>query len=138
MTILHASAVAFGRAGGILIVGASGAGKSTLALRLIAAGAQLVADDRTIVMARGGQLFARAPRPIAGLIEARGTGLVRLLPLRLARLRLIVDLNAPPARMPEDATCDLDGVTLPLLPAGAGDVFLAALRHYVDQLSRRA
>ncbi len=139
MTILHASTVAFGRAGGILILGPSGSGKSTLALRLIGAGAQLVADDRTIVMAKGGRLFARAPRAIAGLVEARGLGIVRLLPLRLVQLRLVVDLAAPgPARMPPETMHDLEGVTLPLLPAANGDAFIAALRHYVAEVNPKA
>jgi HPr kinase/phosphorylase len=136
--LVHASTVAFGRDAGILILGPSGAGKSTLALRLIAAGAQLVADDRTIVVARRGRLFARAPRAIAGRIEARGLGIVRLMPLRLARLRLIVDLAAPPARMPPEAARNLEGVTLPLLPASHTDAFAAAMRHYVKGLSLKA
>jgi HPr kinase/phosphorylase len=74
VSLLHASTVAFGRDGGILILGPSGAGKSTLALRLIAAGAQLVADDRTIVMAaRGG--FSRARRaPSPGGSRRAGWG----------------------------------------------------------------
>ncbi|MDX5349528.1 MAG: serine kinase, partial [Paracoccaceae bacterium] len=43
--IVHATSVAVdGR--GLLILGPSGAGKSSLALRLIALGARLVADDR--------------------------------------------------------------------------------------------
>jgi HPr kinase/phosphorylase len=138
MSLPHASTVAFGRDGGILILGPSGAGKSTLALRLIAAGAQLVADDRTIVMARAGRLFARAPRPIAGRIEARGLGIVRLMPHRLVRLRLIVDLALPPARLPSEAMRDLEGVSLPLLPGWGGDAFSAALRHYVAELKIKA
>ena len=45
---LHASAVALdGR--GALLLGASGAGKSGLALRLMALGARLVADDRVLL-----------------------------------------------------------------------------------------
>ena len=135
---MHASAVAFGRDGGVLILGPSGTGKSALALRLIAAGAQLVADDRTILIASAGGLFARAPRAIEGMIEARGLGIARLAPLRLARLRLVVDLALPSARMPERATRDLEGVTLPLLPGGGGDAFAAALRHYVAELNRKA
>ena len=138
MSLLHASTVAFGREGGVLIRGAAGAGKSTLALRLIAEGAQLVADDRTLVTGRGGQVFARAPGSIAGLIEARGIGILRLPSLRMVRLRLVVDLDSAPERMPSDTTCHLEGVTLSRLPAPAGDVFPAALRHYVEELSRKA
>ena len=61
---------------GVLILGASGVGKSDLALRLIADGALLVADDQTLVEARGDELWATAPATIAGLIEARGVGIV--------------------------------------------------------------
>lgn len=136
MALVHASTVAFGRAAGIVILGRSGAGKSTLALRLIAAGAQLVADDRTILTARGGRLFARAPRALAGQIEVRGLGIVRLHPLRLVRVRLLVDLDAPRERFPADATRDLEGVTLPLLSAGQTDAFSAAMRHYVTEVTR--
>ncbi len=133
MSLLHASTVAFGRDGGIIILGPSGAGKSTLALRLIVSGAQLVADDRTIVMAHQGRLYARAPRPIAGRIEARGLGILAYAPLRLARVRLVVDLALPPARMPPEAARSLEGVTLPLLPGDRGEAFVAALRQYIAQ-----
>jgi HPr kinase/phosphorylase len=92
--IVHASTVAFGPEGGILIEGPSGSGKSWLAMMLIDQGADLVSDDRTVLMADGGAVFARAPRPIAGLIEVRGLGLVRLAARRLARVRLVVDLAA--------------------------------------------
>jgi serine kinase of HPr protein (carbohydrate metabolism regulator) len=95
VSLIHASTVAFGRDGGIVILGPSGAGKSTLALRLIATGAQLVADDRTIVLAHAGRLYARAPRRIAGRIEARGLGiLAHLRRCGWRALRLIVDLAA--------------------------------------------
>ena len=46
--ILHASCIDIdGR--GILILGESGSGKSTLAIQLIALGASLVADDKTLM-----------------------------------------------------------------------------------------
>jgi len=55
---------------GVLLRGPSGAGKSDLALRLIDAGAILVADDRVDVFIKGGVAFARAPANIAGLMES--------------------------------------------------------------------
>ena len=62
----------------LLILGASGRGKSALALGLMAAGATLVADDRTHLHARRRrQLVASAPAAIAGLIEARGIGILK-------------------------------------------------------------
>lgn len=110
---VHASAVAFGPEGGVLIEGPSGSGKSHLALLLVGQGADLVADDRTILFARDGALYARAPGPLAGLVEVRGLGLVRLAARRLARVRLVVTLGGPaPARMPEPATCRRLGVEI--------------------------
>ena len=44
MTILHATCVAIGGRG-LLLLGPSGSGKSDLALRLIDRGAMLVSDD---------------------------------------------------------------------------------------------
>ena len=67
---LHATAVAVdGRAA--LILGASGAGKSSLALQLMALGAVLVADDRTVVQRDGSHIVADVPDTLRGLIEAR-------------------------------------------------------------------
>lgn len=108
--ILHATAVKLGKAGapfgvppgtGVLLLGPSGAGKSDLALRLIAAGAQLVADDRTELYIRQGALFARAPARIAGLLEVRGVGIVQVSQARAVRVRLAVELGKPGARLPE-------------------------------------
>ena len=75
--LLHATAVAIdGRA--VLLRGPSGSGKSDLALRLIDAGARLVADDQSELSRRGDVLMVRAPATIAGLIEVRGLGILRL------------------------------------------------------------
>jgi len=125
--------VAFGPSRGVLILGPSGAGKSRLALALIAAGAQLVADDQVLLFAGGGGLYARAPRSIAGLIEARGLGLLRLAACRLARIVLAVDLSLPAVRMPEAAPRRFAGVTIPCLPARSDSSFARALGHYVTQ-----
>ena len=72
---IHASCVAIGGRG-VLLLGKSGVGKSDLALRLIAEGARLVADDRTILFAIRGALHAKAPETIKGLLEIRGVGIV--------------------------------------------------------------
>ncbi|MEX0954766.1 MAG: HPr kinase/phosphatase C-terminal domain-containing protein [Rhizobiaceae bacterium] len=74
---LHASALLIGDRG-IVVAGPSGSGKTVLCLALLNhcrnAGlfARLVSDDQTYVMPAGGRLIARAPEPIAGLIEVRG------------------------------------------------------------------
>ncbi len=92
-TILHGSCVALDRDRAIVITGASGSGKSALALQLIALGARLVADDKTRVALCGRALMASAPDTIAGLIEARGVGILRADPMPEARLVLAVDMD---------------------------------------------
>jgi serine kinase of HPr protein (carbohydrate metabolism regulator) len=125
MTMLvHATCVALRRRGrswrAVLLRGPSGAGKSDLALRLIEAGARLVADDQTALVRRGNSVIASSPARIAGLIEARGVGIVKLARDQLvarAPLALLVDL-APPEhieRLPEPARERLLGLDLPVL-----------------------
>ena len=116
MKRIHASCVVLDRAGkafgaphdaGILILGESGAGKSELVLQFIAQGAVLVADDRVELSVRGGKLIARAPKTLAGLIELRGIGVVKLPYKREARIALVVRLtNTKIARVPERAFYD--------------------------------
>ena len=91
--ILHASCVALNAENAVLILGPSGAGKSTLALQLMAYGAHLVADDRVLLRAVGPDVIASAPESIAGLIEARGVGILNAAALPSARIRLVVDLS---------------------------------------------
>jgi HPr kinase/phosphorylase len=134
--IAHASAVALG-ARGLLIRGASGAGKSGLALRLVALGAELVADDRVVLSRRGDRIHARAPDPIRGLIEARGIGLLRTERVRAeAEIGLVVDLDfAPAARMPQLRVIDLLGVELELI-FGQGVPNLDAVLVFLMQNAR--
>src|SRR4029077_15340497 len=83
---VHASAVLVGPRA-VLIRGPSGSGKSRLALELIEMArtgslpfARLVADDRVHLEAAHGRLLARPAEALAGLIEVRGGGLLRLAP----------------------------------------------------------
>ncbi len=78
----------------MLILGRAGAGKSSLALQLMALGAQLVADDQTVVQRREEHLIASAPETIRGQIEARGIGILAAPAAPPTPLRLIVDLDA--------------------------------------------
>jgi HPr kinase/phosphorylase len=134
-TLLHANCVALGRVG-VLILGKPGSGKSDLTLRLIeAAGvglgrrpikATLVSDDQVLVKRRGGKLHASPPKAIAGLLEIRGLGIVRLPYRKSMALALAVRL-APAAkieRLPDltKSRLEIAGLTLPLIlidPASA-------------------
>ena len=61
-------------------------------------------------------LIARAPAALAGLIEARGVGILRLPAVPEAPLALAVDLDrAPAARMPQRATITHLGVGIELI-----------------------
>jgi HPr kinase/phosphorylase len=131
-TLLHATAVAVaGR--GLLILGASGSGKSGLALRLMALGARLVADDQVLLTRAGDSLLAEAPARLAGLVEARGIGILRVTPAGRVPLAWAVDLDRPPeARLPQADTIALIGVPLHLI-RGRGlpnlDAMLTVLLH---------
>ncbi|MFA3920359.1 HPr kinase/phosphorylase [Ruegeria hyattellae] len=124
---IHGSCVAMG-GGALLIVGRSGSGKSALALEMMALGATLVADDRVDLTRDRAQVLASAPDPIAGLIEARGIGLLRALPSASMPLSYILDLDCTEAaRMPSQAETVLLGCRLPLLGAPNAPNLAAAL-----------
>ncbi|HEX4303797.1 MAG TPA: HPr kinase/phosphatase C-terminal domain-containing protein [Rhizomicrobium sp.] len=88
---------------GVLLLGDSGMGKSDLALRLIEQGALLVSDDRTDLFVEKGKLHARAPAALAGLIEARGLGILSLSFQDSVEVKLAVQLVSVGTvpRMPE-------------------------------------
>jgi HPr kinase/phosphorylase len=113
---LHATSVDLAGAG-VLIRGASGSGKSDLALRLIDGGARLVADDRSLLHREGEELVLSAPSTIAGQIEVRGIGIIRVPSVNDSRLRLVIDLMAPASieRLPEPRWCEFLGLERPLL-----------------------
>ena len=116
--ILHAGLVAVYSPGGwrgVLIQGASGTGKSDLALRLIAGGWRLVADDRVLVWRSAGRLFGRAPRVLNDLIEARGIGVLSSPALPFAPIALVLEHDPSPERAPEPAWRDMEGGRTPLL-----------------------
>lgn len=108
---MHATCVAFGDIG-ILLRGPSGAGKSDLALRLIEAGASLVADDQVRLTVDNGALCASPPDELAGLLELRGVGLVRLPNVSRASIYLVADLvlSGVPERLPGEDWCTCSGV----------------------------
>lgn len=113
---------------GALLRGAPGSGKSDLALRFIslfgsdetsAHGARLVADDQVLLSREGDTLLARPPGTIAGQLEVRGLGIVKVDHRAQAPLAVIVDLVSTEEvpRIPEDPLpCeDVLGVCVPVL-----------------------
>lgn len=129
--IIHASCVTLnGR--GLVILGGSGAGKSGLALQLLAFGAQLVADDQTIVTSKDDVLYASSPQPICGMIEARGVGLLTATMVDETRLDLAVDLDqTEQQRLPEMHFIHLDGLKLTCFHKVDSPYFPAAILQYL-------
>lgn len=108
----------------MLLRGPSGSGKSDLALRLIEGGGRLVSDDQTHLARCGRSLVATPPPALAGMIEARGVGIVRLQRNQLlaqARVALLVDLVPPERieRLPEPQTETLLEIAVPRLDLAA-------------------
>jgi HPr kinase/phosphorylase len=131
MTLIHATTVAVSGQG-VLIVGPSGSGKSSLAIQLIALGAMLVADDQTIITAQGGTLIADVPSSIAGLIEARGVGLLKQAHAGPTPLQLVVDLGCrEEKRLPERHVHVLEGCAMPCLHNPESPHFAQAILLYI-------
>jgi serine kinase of HPr protein (carbohydrate metabolism regulator) len=129
--VIHATAVAVETALGpraVLLRGPSGAGKSDLGLRLIDAGAQLIADDQSELQRCGNQVIVRAPAAIAGLIEVRGVGIVRIERLAEAPVGLIADLVPAETieRLPIRATEQLLDVAVPRIAVAPFEASAAA------------
>ncbi|MBO0346496.1 serine/threonine protein kinase [Roseibium sp. CAU 1637] len=154
MENIHAGCIALGPLG-VLIRGSSGAGKSTLADCLVEAArakgnfAEVVADDRTELVSRGGSLLAQATAPLAGLQEVYGLGICQrsgadgasglsadaaLTGERCVRVRMMCDLipSDEMERLPdcESLSVEFLGVKVPriFLPAGEMSVALQITR----------
>lgn len=127
---LHASAVAFG-ARGVVIRGASGSGKSSLAMQLMQMGACLISDDQTELYIHEGALWARAPTAIAGLIEARGLGLLHA-DAAPAPVCALVDLDQTETdRLPPQRSIKVLDRTVPHLHKVESPAWPAALAQYL-------
>jgi serine kinase of HPr protein (carbohydrate metabolism regulator) len=130
--IVHAGLIAARLDGlwrGVLIEGPSGAGKSDLMLRALDLGFRLVADDRVILWISAGRLFGRAPDTLAGLIEARGVGIVPAPALGLAEVALVVR-PGDPERVPGSDFADILGAPIPRLDLAYRETSAPAkLRH---------
>jgi len=116
MMLVHGTAVALAGAG-VLMRGPSGSGKSDLALRLVEGGALLVADDQTELWPTEGAVLLRAPTILAGRLEVRGLGILRMPSIAEAPLKLVLELVAPERveRLPDPEFCQYFQCDIPLL-----------------------
>jgi HPr kinase/phosphorylase len=132
---IHASCAAREGAG-VLLLGPPGCGKSDLVLRLLDRGFMLVADDRVDI--ENG--MARPPAALAGLLEVRGLGIMRLPHLAETRLVLAVELGGgcrlpAPARHP---TLDLPMLTIDPAAASAAQRVVLALDCALGRIAQLA
>jgi HPr kinase/phosphorylase len=124
---------------GLLLTGAPGSGKSDLLLRLLDRGFSLVADDQVDIGADG---MARPPEALAGLLEVRGLGVMRLPFVGETRPVLVARLIAgAPPRLPEpsrDSGLGLPAIAVDPRPASAAHVLALAFETVTGRLSQRA
>ena len=99
---------------------------------MISRGAVLVADDRVAVDPRGaGGLLLTAPTALAGMIEARGVGLLEM-PHAPARLAAVVDLDTVEVeRLPRAHDTVIAGEPVTLLRKVESPAFAAMLVAYL-------
>ena len=125
--LVHATAIAI-EGDAILLRGPPGAGKSDLALRLIEDEARLIADDQALLRRADNHVLVRAPAAIAGLIEVRGVGILRVDCLDEAPLALVVDLvpSAEVERIPDNRFEVVLGLPIRLIALAPFEVSAAA------------
>jgi HPr kinase/phosphorylase len=128
---LQATCVAIDGAG-VLLRGPSGSGKSDLALRLVDAGALLVADDGVELRRDGTRLIAAlpsgAPESVRGRLEVRSLGILPVPSVATAIVVLAIDMVTADtlARLPEPQTIQWLGIDVPLLRLDPATVSAAA------------
>jgi serine kinase of HPr protein (carbohydrate metabolism regulator) len=145
-TTVHASAVLVGSRA-VLIRGPSGAGKSRLAVKLIEAArgglvrfARLVGDDRVHLEVAGRRLLVRPAETLAGLVEVRGVGIIRLPHEPSAVVGLVVDLGAADAeRLPAERKeiTEIEGIALPRLAVAPNSAVLQTVFALLNSADAR-
>jgi serine kinase of HPr protein (carbohydrate metabolism regulator) len=126
-TNVHGTAIVVGKTG-LLFTGPSGCGKSMLAFHCLANAralnlpAMLIADDRVFVSGQE-PVVAECPPAIAGLMEIRFTGIVRLPHVAAAEIHWAVrpvDPASAERLPPDDERIDVAGaISLPLIRISA-------------------
>jgi len=119
---VHGTVVAW-RGKGVMLCGPPGSGKSDLAIRLLAEGAVLVADDRVDLSVQRGRVVARTPETLAGKIEARGVGILKVGHQAQTPVSLVVHLRprAEIERLPDLAGEQVGDLSLPSISLHAFD-----------------
>lgn len=120
---VHATSIVIGETG-LLFLGVSGAGKSGAAFACLAEAAvlgwnaALIADDRTLLSVHADCCIASCPDPIKGLLELRGTGLLRFRRFERAVMHCAVEMTKPSPDTrypPESETFSCNGASMPLM-----------------------
>lgn len=127
----HATAIIW-KGVGVLFVGESASGKSSFAAELISRGGELVADDQVLVCEENGKLFADAPPQLAGVLELRDIGLVKMPYVASTQIHLVVECAKG---TPQKKQHELFNVIVPCLvldPAYPGNA--AKLMIYAEAL----
>ncbi len=118
----HACALEINQTG-ILIKGRAGSGKTSLMMGLLEKAkvdgfeAFLIADDQVLLESISGDLEAKPPKTIAGLVEIRGHGIITHPYKEKTKLKLVAELieDEKVERMPQDKFYQFEELTLPLI-----------------------
>ena len=131
-TILrHATAISVDGRGAVL-TGPSGSGKSSLAIRLIALGATLIADDQCEFWAQDGGGHVGRPSSLPEKIEARGIGLITVPTSQAAKVELVVDMSlTETARLPMEQKVSLLGHQVKMIRKAEADHFPSTILLYL-------
>lgn len=90
---IHGTSICY-KQKGLLFLGKSGNGKSDLALRLIDKGANLIADDQTILTLKNNKIILTCPSEIKSKLEIRGIGIIKMPSIKEHQLDIVFQLKS--------------------------------------------